>query len=165
MAGRCLPASAARAGLATILASGSYLTQIVDTFAAAVGKKGTPGRSGGTSTESVEDAISAMQLHIADFTKDTNALMRQAGIQKQAQGVFLGEHPWKTDDAAWFKAHPERSHRLRQVLKGEAEMVAASIPKGQTPPNHRVDILVRQVEPGKRIRAAFTRDIETDIPD
>lgn len=151
--------------LATVMVSGLYLTQIVDTLVAAVGKKGTPSKSGGTSTGNVDGAISAMQSHIADLATQTNAVMRQAGIQKRAKGVFLGEHPWKADDAAWFKSHPDRSHRLRPVHEGEAEMVSANIPNDQIPPNHRVEIIVRQVEPGKRIRGSFCRNTELDIPD
>ena len=151
--------------VATVMVSGLYLNQMVDTLVASVGKKDTAGRNGGNSTGNVEAAITAMQSQFAEFDAHTNAVMRQAGIQKQAKGVFLGEHPWKADDAAWFKSHPDRSHRLRPVLEGEAEMVSASIPKDQIPPNHRVEIIVRQVEPGKRIRGSFCRNTELDIPD
>lgn len=150
--------------LATVMVSGLYVTQLVDTLAT-IGQKGTAAKSRGASPKNVEGAISAMQSHFADLGAHTNALMRQAGIQKQAKGVFLGEHPWKADDAAWFKNHPDRSHRLRSVLEGEAEMISANIPKDRIPPNHRIEIVVRQIEPGKRIRASFCRNTELDIPD
>jgi len=150
--------------LAAIMVSGLYVTQLVDTLAS-LGKKGTVARSRGASPGNIDGAITAIQSHFADLGTRTDALMRQAGIQKPAKGLFLGEYPWKADDAAWFKNHPERSHRLRPVLEGEAEMVSANIPEDQIPPNHRVEIVVRQIEPGKRVRGSFCRNTELDIPD
>ena len=59
--------------------------------------------------------------------------------------------PWKKDDAAWFEAHPHRAHRVRdrfpyERFKGEpSDLPNAAISK----------IIVRQIRPGLRVRAAF----------
>ncbi|MNL62486.1 hypothetical protein D3C87_1865110 [compost metagenome] len=39
------------------------------------------------------------------------------------------------------------------------------IPTNEFPPNHRAEILIRQVAPGQRIRKVFCRNTEIDIPD
>ena len=55
-------------------------------------------------------------------------------------------------DAAWFEAHPRRSHRVREYVQGELH------PTHNRPPKRdgwRLAVVVRQVEPGVRIRAAF----------
>ena len=55
--------------------------------------------------------------------------------------------PWKRDDAAWFTAHPRRSHRVRDGFPGEFERASGG----------PVDfVVVRQIQPGLRIRASFT---------
>lgn len=41
----------------------------------------------------------------------------------------------------------------------------ARMPADQILPNHRVDVLVRQVKPGARIRKLFCRNTAIDIPD
>jgi hypothetical protein len=60
---------------------------------------------------------------------------------------LLDVPPWKRDDAAWFAAHPGRSHRLRIAHPGEwpePEKVGQS------------HTAVRQVDAGKRLRLGFT---------
>ena len=55
--------------------------------------------------------------------------------------------PWKSDDAAWFTAHPRRSHRVRDEFPGEFERASGG----------PVDfVVVRQIKPGQRIRVPFT---------
>jgi hypothetical protein len=56
------------------------------------------------------------------------------------------------DDRAWFARHHGRNHRLRPPLGGErdaleAQRAALSIPRSSQP-----CVIVRQVEPGARIR-------------
>jgi hypothetical protein len=64
------------------------------------------------------------------------------------------------DDAAWFKAHPHRSHRLRQPYDAELqEAVAPTIAPASAIPY----IVVRQVRPGHRLRLPIWSDIE--MPD
>ena len=59
--------------------------------------------------------------------------------------------PWKRDDAAWFEAHPQRAHRVRnrfpyERFKGEpSDLPNVVISK----------IIVRQIRAGLRVRAAF----------
>ena len=148
--------------LATIMVSSLYITKSLDLLTTSR-KQGTGKASAGP--VNVDQALTTIQSLFSEIDTHTDALMRQAGVPKDLKGVFLGEHAWKADDAAWFKNHPERSHRLRPLLEGEAEAMPELIPSDQIPPNHRVDILVRQVEPGKRIRKPFCRNTEIDIPD
>jgi hypothetical protein len=64
------------------------------------------------------------------------------------------------DDAAWFKAHPHRSHRLRRPYDVELqEAVAPTIAPASAVPY----IVVRQVRPGYRLRLPIWSDIE--MPD
>jgi hypothetical protein len=64
------------------------------------------------------------------------------------------------DDAAWFKAHPHRCHRLRQPHDVELrETMAPAI----TPASAIPYVVVRQVRPGHRLRLAIWSDIE--VPD
>jgi hypothetical protein len=64
------------------------------------------------------------------------------------------------DDAAWFKAHPRRSHRLRRPYDVELrESIAPAI----TPVSAIPYTVVRQVRPGHRLRLSIWSDIE--VPD
>jgi hypothetical protein len=148
--------------LATVMVTGLYLTRSVDlltAFSKPSTKKVSPG------PVDTGQALTYMQSFFSEIDERTDALMRQAGVAKDLKGVFLGEHPWKANDAAWFKNYPGRSHRLRPLLEGEAEAMPMGVPTDQLPPNHRIEMLVRQVEPGKRIRKAFCRNTEIDVPD
>jgi hypothetical protein len=52
-------------------------------------------------------------------------------------------------DAAWFEAHPRRSHRLRPGIPHELPRLTADMAAGSW-------FVVRQVAPGMRIKAIFT---------
>lgn len=146
----------------SVMHSTLYVTQSIDLLVAS----GKPGhRRPGAVPAKADQALSAMQSVFSEIDARTDALMRQAGVPKDLKGVFLGEHAWKSDDAAWFKNHPERSHRLRPLLEGEVEAMPVPIPTNEFPPNHCAEILVRQVAPGQRIRKLFCRNTEIDIPD
>ena len=157
LAGECC-----RHRLATVMVSGVYLTRGTDVLAS-LGKTGA--RSGGSTPENVGHAISAIQSHFSELDTQTNALMRQGGIGVPAKNIFRADSEWKADDAAWFKAHPDRSHRLRPMLDGEPETLPAEIIKAEIPANHQLEILVRQVQPSARIRAVFCRNKDIAIPD
>ena len=58
---------------------------------------------------------------------------------------------WKDDDRKWFERNPRRAHRVRPPFPGEYDAEAA-----ETPPGHVLIVLVRQVEPGRRIRSAVS---------
>jgi len=61
----------------------------------------------------------------------------------------MGKHD-TSDDCDWFERNQERSHRARLPFPGELDEEAAKIPAG-----HALIVLVRQVAPGSRLRAAF----------
>ena len=145
----------------TVIGSGVYLSRGTDVLSPLVGK----GTGKGITPGNVEHAISAIQSHFNELDNQSNALMRQGGMQVPAKNIFRADSAWKADDAAWFKAHPDRSHRLRPMLEGEAETLPVEITKAEIPANHELEILVRQVAPGARIRTVFCRNAEIAIPD
>ena len=74
---------------------------------------------------------------------------RAPGVRGLGQ-INVLESAWKTDDRLWFERNPERSHRARSSFPGEADEQAARAPTGTV-----LVMLLRQVEPGKRVRAGF----------
>ena len=83
---------------------------------------------------------------------------RATGLQPKA-GVRLLLSSRKNADREWFEAHPRRAHRVRDRFPGERI-------KGDPLdlPNARISkIIVRQIRPGLRARAAFiVRECEPD---
>lgn len=82
--------------------------------------------------------------------------------------VDTSANGWKASDADWFAAHPFRSHRLRPLLSpDEAEQFFAiageATPKA--PPGYELQVLIRQVAPGLRVRQMFFRRTTIPIPD
>src|SRR5262245_32523191 len=61
-----------------------------------------------------------------------------------------GLHPWKSDDREWFERNRSRSHRVRMPFPGEVDKEAINAPAG-----HVLTMLLRQVEPGTRLKAGF----------
>lgn len=155
MAGECC------AHRLTVMVSGLYVKPI-DIL---ISSRRSTNQKSTLSPLNVGEVLAGIQSVVSEVDGRADALIRKAGVSKSSSGVFVGEHSWKADDAAWFKTHPERSHRLRPVLQGEAEAMPVRIPSSQVPKGYRVDVLVRQVEPGKRIRTLFCRSAEIDIPD
>jgi hypothetical protein len=117
------------------------------------------------SAEVVTSAIGSIQSHFSKLDEMSNALMRQGGVHAPASNVHLADSLWKADDAAWFEDHPDRSHRLRPMLEGEAATVPAEITTAVLPEKHRLDMLIRQIDVGKRMRTIFCRNTEVAIPD
>ena len=75
--------------------------------------------------------------------------------------VNLPDGPWKDDDRIWFEQNRERSHRVRMPFPGEYDAEAAKAPTG-----HVLIVLVRQVEPGMRIRPAVSLNADLlPLPD
>ena len=145
----------------TPMVQGLYLTRGVDGLTPGA----NPGNGKSNSPEDVERAIGALQSHYGDLDNRTDRLMQQGGIPAKAKNIFVADQPWKADDAAWFKNNPDRSHRLRPMLEGEAATLPPEVTKTKIPANHRLEILVRQVEPGARIRTVFCRNTEFPLPD
>jgi hypothetical protein len=99
-------------------------------------------------------------LYFAPHCEIAADLARKAGLSTVGI-VSAGVSPLSCDDRKWFAANPQRSHRLRPAFPGELAASRVSIPM---PSGHEVQYLVRQVEPGKRIRLPFCRDIACPIP-
>jgi hypothetical protein len=115
--------------------------------------------------EDANSAVDVIQSHFKHIDSQAEKIAARAGIRTSAPPVFLSDSPWKADDAAWFKSRPDRSHRLRSMFEGEIPAAHPLMLKVQTLGNHRVEILVRQVEVGKRVRTAFARNLSISIPD
>jgi hypothetical protein len=72
---------------------------------------------------------------------------------------------WKTEDAAWFKTNPKRSHRLRAIFAGEELTLFNPSGMPDPPPGHEFQVVVRQIKSGTRMRVPFCRSMEIPIPD
>ncbi len=83
----------------------------------------------------------------------------------QMMRFFFEETPWKTDDAAWFKKHHNRAHRLRKPFEGEAATLSLTGEAEAVPEGHDLLVVVRQVCPGRRVRFSFWRNLKAAIPD
>ena len=95
------------------------------------------------------DQTGACQKAIAETDKRFDGVARRGGVAGMS-GVSVLEHPWKNDDRGWFEQNPEPAHRLRMPFPGEADEEAAEVP-----PGHALIVLLRQVEPGTRLKAGF----------
>jgi hypothetical protein len=101
-----------------------------------------------------------------DFPLPTGAaseladVARRSGVDGMLQVNAL-DSAWKDDDRRWFERNPRRSHRVRPPFPGEYDAEAAG-----TPPGHVLIVLVRQVEPGRRIRPAVSLNADLlPLPD
>jgi hypothetical protein len=90
-------------------------------------------------------------------------MAKRAGVWGAPIALTTADTSWKRDDAAWFKANPHRSHRLRPMFPGEAPTLMRE--PAALPPRHEHQVLVRQVEPGQRVRLVFGRNLDCPIPD
>ncbi|ODU23224.1 MAG: hypothetical protein ABS88_22445 [Sphingopyxis sp. SCN 67-31] len=116
------------------------------------------------SAPNVEEAIASIQSVFADRAAEGEAVARNAGLSLPPTQVFRAQTSWKEDDAQWFSDHPDRSHRLRPLVGDEAK-VCGFDELGPMPPKHDVQVLVRQVQPGARVRTPFGRNLDLPIPD
>jgi hypothetical protein len=112
-------------------------------------RKGKPRRNRSAGATEIISAIETCRGLIEDADRQADGMERRAGVRALGQ-INVLESAWKTADRLWFEQHPERSHRARLVFPGEADEVAAKAPTG-----HMLLMLIRQVEPGKRVRAGF----------
>jgi hypothetical protein len=89
------------------------------------------------------DAIEINVARLQEAVAKADAISKKAGIS--ANVPDWQPHPWKADDAKWFKENPSRSHRLRAGFPDE--------PPSQHPPADHIPLmLIRQVEPGTRVK-------------
>jgi hypothetical protein len=110
--------------------------------------------------EQIADAIAAYQKVIADTDKWLDGIERRGGGGR-AYKVDTLDHPWKKDDADWFERHQSRAHRARAPFPGEVDKEVA-----ETPAGHTMVMLVRQVEPGARLKTNFYLNTDAlPVPD
>jgi hypothetical protein len=106
------------------------------------------------SQEQAEEVITAYQQHFAAIDEVTDRFARRAGIPAhiaEKTRLRCADNAWGNDDRIWFERNPTRSHRLRPLFPGESHNRHG----GETLPNHELQILVRRVEPGWRVRTGF----------
>ena len=148
-----------RSKLSVEIGSGLYLRHDYDMFTRATGaRKDSP------PAEELEATIERVQQGLAEVDAMAAAAQAKGGMAGTPSRVSVRNSAWKADDAAWFRAHPDRAHRLRPLVEGERD----SFPNGLravATPGHELQVVVRQVEPGRRIRVPFARNLETPIPD
>jgi hypothetical protein len=155
LAGECC-----RTKVKEVVLQGVYVNRSYDGMLQNRGAKGPT-----FAPEDVAGAVERLQNHFIEVDKFGNDIFKKAGLPGRTPRFHTADSPWKADDAAWFEANPGRSHRLRPMLEGEAAALfgAGSIP--ELPPAHEHAVIVRQVEPRKRIRITFGRNLEVPIPD
>ncbi len=93
-------------------------------------------------------------------------VLRRAGLANAESKLRLSlnpDTPWQMDDREWFDRHPRRTHRARPAHPGEQQSLMSTPTK--TPEGHELWVLIRQVEPGRRVRIPFFRDPVTELPD
>jgi len=100
----------------------------------------------------VAHALDVCQRAITEADEHVNDdLWRRGGVSRPPHArISVLDHPWKKDDREWFDQHPERSHRARLPFAGEVTPEQFAGPEG-----HQLLLLLRQVEPGKRIKNGF----------
>jgi hypothetical protein len=99
--------------------------------------------------EQIAGAIALYQKAVADTDKRLADVERHGGIDLPIKPE-LAERPWKDDDRIWFERNPKRAHRARLPFPGEADQEVAEVPAGWA-----LVLLLRQVEPGTRLKAGF----------
>jgi len=97
-----------------------------------------------------EQIAATHQKAVADKILDD---AEQHGGLGRPFGVNTTDSPWKDADREWFEQNPTRAHRVRSPFHGEADKEAANTPVG-----HALVMLVRQLQPGRRLRAAVFLD-------
>jgi hypothetical protein len=113
-----------------------------------------PGSNTEPTSEQIADAIALYQKAIAEADKALDSVERRVGGPRIRQ-INLLDYPWKRDDGDWFEQNPTRSHRIRWPFPGEADAEVANTPAGTV-----LMMIVRQVQPGDRRRAAVFIDAE-----
>jgi len=146
--------------LRTGVAMGLYTDRAYDVLSGA-----PTGTANPLPTGDLTKMIDGLQSFITEIDKTATDVANRAGVLSKAAGVYLKDTAWKRDDAAWFEANPTRSHRLRPLLEGEREAMPPERASEPMPEGHELQVVVRQVEPGQRIRSFFGRNLAVPIPD
>lgn len=149
-----------QAQVADVVIQGMFLDGSVDDLVPLIP---TTGRRNHQPAE-IERAVAGMRNIFAERQAMAAEISKRAGLPRGRSKVFSRETAWKSDDMRWFEQHPARSHRLRPIIDDEAEATGFAMDTPM-PPRHEMQVLVRQVEPGKRMRLAFGRNLDVPIPD
>ena len=144
------------------LGMGVYTDRQYDVLAKA---EGGPAPKRAESPEALSDMVDGLHSFITGVDVRAAEIGSRAGMGTKSAATFLKPSHWKTDDAAWFAARPDRSHRLRPLLKDELETLPGAIRTSRLPKGHELQVLVRQVEPGARVRTFFGRNLAVPIAD
>lgn len=128
-------------------------------------KQSSGRRAASADAEQVEAAIHRLQKGVAGADAILDHARARAGISGRRGQVSFAATSWKADDAAWFKAHPQRSHRQRALLEGEADSFPPGLFEEALPVDHEIQVIIRQIEPGRRARLPFGRNLAMPIPD
>jgi len=144
-----------RAKLVQTLGVGLYLAKDRGGVLAA-GIRGKPC----TSSEAAR-AVEWLQRRVDYVDRGTAAATKQTGLPKVA--VNYWPTPWQEDDRKWFEENPTRSHRLRPCSLGEEESFEGV--KTEPPPGYEMQVIVRQLEPGCRMRFPFFRNTAVPLLD
>jgi hypothetical protein len=110
------------------------------------------------SAEEIAAVITNSQVAIDETDRRLAGVERRGGVTHLSK-VHMLDSAWKADDRAWFEANPWRSHRIRRPLEGE------NFPVTERPEHHSLVVVVRQVEPGSRIRTACCLRDGAPLPD
>ena len=118
-------------------------------------------KAGSGAVYTAEQAEAMVDVSIKLFKlADTAAQMTGTGVRASLES--LRERPWKADDRQWFLAHPSRAHRVRQTLPGETAPTA----QGHVLPlPEQCCVIVRQIEPGSRLRLPVATSKPELFPD
>lgn len=119
---------------------------------------------GAASPQHVEEALAGMQAIFEQRSEVRTSVARRAGLDPAHAVISNGKSDWKTDDMRWFQVNADRLHRLRRLIGDEA-VTFGTIANEPMPNGHELQVLVRQIEPGQRIRMPFGRNVDVPIPD
>jgi hypothetical protein len=109
----------------------------------------------------ITEAIRLYQNFLTEADRVVDDLIRRGGDVPVAPKLNLLDQPWKANDRDWFERNPKRSHRVRIPFPGELVEEAAKVPTGKA----RL-MLVRQLEPGSRLRPNLCLDADLlPLPD
>ena len=142
-----------------VILRGMFLDRMADDLVSAI----PTSRGKSSAPADVERAIAGMRNIFADRQAMAKEIAQRAGLPNGRTKVSTQQTAWKDDDKRWFEQHPDRSHRLRQLIGDEAE--ATGFVDEVLPPHHELQVLVRQVRPGQRMRLPFGRNLGVPIPD
>jgi hypothetical protein len=106
-------------------------------------------QSGAPTSAQIAGKIAADQKLIERADALLAGVERRGGVGPVGNVGLLG-HPWKDDDRKWFERNPSRAHRMRPPFPGEDEDETTKAPAG-----HARVMLLRQVEPGRRLKFDF----------